>query len=319
MNLHRILLWLVLVLGLTACSGQAVPASDNTPYYTPAAAESTATVTPTVVSTNTATAAPTIVSPSPTLAPTDTPVLAPEPSATPVASPTVPPTATFTVTPTLLAILTATPSPLPPTPTAALATHPDELGPPDMVDPMDIPGKHWYLWGNAYVRPQVRPGVLGLIVPKTSNVTYWIRSNYPPLQDAYVQAIFKTGDVCHHKDRYGLVVRASEKYDEGIFVLISCDGMYKIFRWNSGLKILHDWERTPAIHTGRRQINRVGVWMEGPTLRLYVNGSQVAEVQDDHFTEGVFGLAVGADATPGFTVYVDEVAYWILPKPAQGK
>ncbi len=345
MNFHRAFLWFVLAVGLAACSGQAgnsatappampltaeatvaTPAADAgteaaaaTQVAPPAPASPTAVIlTPTTVPA-TATA---VVEPSPTAS--ETPVLV---QASPTAAATLPPTATFTATATwpptatptatatLVAILTATPSP---TATAALATSPRELGDPDMLDTMDIPGRSWYLWGNTGVYPLTdRPGYLGLRVLKTSEITYWIRSTYPPLQDAYVQALFKTGDECHHKDRFGLVVRASERYDEGIFFVISCDGMYKIFRWNGGLKILQDWDRTTAIHTGRRQLNRVGVWMEGTTLRLFVNGVQVAEVEDDYFTEGVFGIAVGADATPGFTVYVDEVAYWLLPQPAR--
>ncbi len=185
-----------------------------------------------------------------------------------------------------------------------------------MLDPMDIPGRHWYVWGNPYVRPKVVPGALRLIVDKPSDITYWIRSDYPPLSDAYIQGVFRTGDSCHHKDRYGLVVRSPNSY-EGYLFVISCDGMYKIFRWNGGLLLLHDWERTMAIHTGGRQINRVGVWMEGTSLRLFVNNTLVAEVQDDKYTEGSFGILVGADATHGFTVDVEEVAYWHLPQPIQ--
>jgi len=317
MNMQRVLILVVLALSLAGC--QNAPMGTEEPIYTPAA-EATATEVTQTTEEALSPTAPVQVTEAPTASPTPvpptatpTPVVVDAPTA--AVSPTpVPPTATQPPTPTMIILPTATASP---TATAVLATHPDELGPPDMLDPMDIPGKHWYVWGSPGIVPITNvPGYLGLRVPKTGEVTYWIRSNYPALKDAYVQAIFKTGDVCRHKDRYGLVVRASEEYDEGIFVLISCDGMYKIFRWNGGLKILQDWERTPAIHTGERQINRVGVWMEGPTLRLYVNGTQVAEVQEDHFTEGVFGLAVGADAKPNFTVYVDEVAYWILPKAA---
>jgi len=344
MKIHRAFVWFVLAVALAACGGQAAPAS-STQAPTFRAPESEASAPPAAATADTAApttpeSAPPMASPtafliSPTFSPslvpetptatvtpvlpTETPVLAmaTTPTLPPTASPTatLPPTVTPTASPTWVTILTATPSP---TPTAALASTPYELGDPDMLDPMDVPGRSWYLWGNPYVVPVMdRPGFLGLTVPKTSDVTYWIRSAYPSLQDAYVQAVFKTGDVCNHKDRYGLLVRSPSEYDEGIFFVISCDGMYKIFRWNGGLKILHDWDRTPAIHTGRRQTNRVGVWMEGTTLRLFVNGAQVAEVQEDHFLEGTFGIAVGADATPGFTVYVDEVAYWKLPQPAR--
>jgi hypothetical protein len=36
-------------------------------------------------------------------------------------------------------------------------------------------------------------------------------------------------------------------------------------------------------------------------------------LEDDTFSEGAFGLFVGAVNTAGFTVAFDEVAYWDLP------
>ena len=336
MNMHRAFGWLILLVALTACSGPSAPASPEAtadtyvpPAGTAAAVSPTAALAATTtvvvpVSPTAAAVSPTAVPVTATLAATATPVLPPTstvgaPAASPTALPptatfTPLPTATFTPLPTATATATATVTPSP-TPTVALAADPYDLGQPDLLDPMDVPGAHWYVWGNPYVRPEVVPGALRLIVDKTSEVTYWIRSDYPPLEDAYVQAVFRTGDSCHHKDRYGLVVRSPSAY-EGLLFVVSCDGMFKIFRWNGGLKILQDWTRTTAIHTGGRQTNRVGVWMEGQTLRLYVNNALVAEVQDDLFTSGTIGLLVGADATPGFTVDVDEVAYWILPQPA---
>jgi len=302
MNMHRyFLLSFVLTLALAACSKPSAPPEAQAPVYTPAGE----TAVP-VVATQPPPASPTPAPPTATFTPVVIVV-------TPTAQPTMPPTATPQPTPTWVAVQTATPLP---TATAAVASNPYELGPPDMIDSMDIPGEHWYVWGAApKVQPLIEPGRLGLMVTKTGTITHWIRSTYPPLEDAYVQAVFKTGKECHQKDRYGLLVRAPSEY-EGIFFLVSCDGMFKIFRWNGGLKVLQEWTRSPAIHTGPRQINRVGVWMEGATLSLYVNNAKVAEVHDDLFTKGMFGLLVGAERTHNFVVYVDEVAYWELPKAA---
>ena len=196
------------------------------------------------------------------------------------------------------------------------AEKPYALGEPDMRDTMDLPGEHWYTlvppaW-EGWLSYTVAPGSLVMQVHKTSLNNYWLTSNYPALENAYLEATFITGSECARKDRYGVVVRGPHRY-EGVVFLISCDGMYKIFRWNGGLKLLRNWTRTPAIHTGGKQVNRVGVWMEGDTLKLYINHSFVDEVEETLFKKGVFGLVVGAEATPNFEVRVDEVDYWLLP------
>jgi hypothetical protein len=58
----------------------------------------------------------------------------------------------------------------------------------------------------------------------------------------------------------------------------------------------------------------LGVWLEGNTFRLYVNGVRLDEINDSQFTaEGYSGAVIAAHNTPGFTVYLDELSYWNLP------
>ena len=61
------------------------------------------------------------------------------------------------------------------------------------------------------------------------------------------------------------------------------------------------------------QTNQVGVWAEGDTLRVYINGDIVAEFTDDTYTRGLFGLLIRSEFTNDFTVAVDEMSYWTLP------
>ncbi len=222
-------------------------------------------------------------------------------------------------TPTPASVVAQRPSPtpnIPPTPTATpVPTNPYDLGAPDMLDTMDIPGLHWYVrWGKDVTIKTAsgKPGVLVMQVHKPGPANYWTLSTYPPLRNAYLEATFITGPECKAKDRYGLIVRAPTSL-EGYLFLVSCDARYRILRWNGGLKMLKDWTPADAIHKGPNRVNRVGVWMQGDTMKLYVNRALVGEVQDDYFLEGSFGLVVGSDRTPGFEVYVDQVAYWLLP------
>lgn len=73
------------------------------------------------------------------------------------------------------------------------------------------------------------------------------------------------------------------------------------------------WTTSDKIIAGPNQTNRLGVWAEGNHIVLYINGSQVGEVHDTTHSGGMFGVLVGAVRTAGFTVQVDEIAYWTLP------
>ena len=230
---------------------------------------------------------------------------------------TAPKVAQVTPTPVLS---TATPLPTAtPTPTFTPTPVPDDLKPytlgdPDMQDPMDAPSRHWYLFPPVpQMQFQTVPGKLVIKLDGANpNVNYWVNSDYPALQDAYIEARFVTGPECSNKDRYGLVVRKPDRY-EGIMFLVSCDAMFKIVRWDGGVKVLAGWTHAPVVHIGPNQINRIGVWMQGNDLLMYINRSLVAKVHEDIFTQGGFGLAVGVGPGKHFQVAVDEVDYWILP------
>ncbi len=237
-------------------------------------------------------------------------------------------TLTFAYSP--LVTLEGTPTPMAanvtPTAVAKRPTSPRELGEPDVLDTMDNPKATWNLRWDDYLRTTYRNGLFTLHLWQPRAGLNWVLSKYPPLRNAYIEALFKTGPVCAHKDSYGLLVRAPTKY-EGYAFVVSCDGMRKILRWNGGLVVFAPWDwakplnpeeqgqgvyQSYPLHTGPNQINRIGVWMEGDTMRMYVNRILVAEIQDDFFPEGYFGLVIGGESS-GFRVHVDQVAYWELP------
>jgi len=208
----------------------------------------------------------------------------------------------------------ATPMP-PSTATAPVPSDPQALGTPTVHDALALPGKHWYLNTTPFVKFAPAPGG-GLLMQVThpDNKNYWLFSTYPVIKDGYIEALFKTGPECRYKDRYGLLVRSPTHY-EGVQFVVSCDAFYEIVRWNGGMKVYQFWDRTTAVHPGPGQTNRVGVWMQGKTLRLYINREMVKEIEldTDLFDEGNFGLIIGAEKTAGFQVKVDEVSYWELP------
>ena len=67
------------------------------------------------------------------------------------------------------------------------------------------------------------------------------------------------------------------------------------------------------IHKGPNQTNTLGIWIKGPIIRLYVNNNLLEEINDSTLLNGGhFGLFINARQTPGFTIYMDEISYWIL-------
>ncbi len=204
-----------------------------------------------------------------------------------------------------------------PTPTATSTTAPTgeplpDLGPATLVDAMDNPAARWFLVNQEEARFVPEDGRLVMYAYDLGYTNYWGLSAYPPLQDAYLEGVFITGPECQGRDRYGFIVRAPSP-EFGIVVLASCSGEVLVFRWDGEYNPLRNWTPVASLNAGPNQTNRLGVWMEGTTLKIYVNRVLAFQVEDDVYTEGGFGLVVGAERTRGFWAAVDEVAYWTLP------
>ncbi len=186
------------------------------------------------------------------------------------------------------------------------------LGAPTFSDPMDN-AAHWYLLDEADVRFEMSGGALVMHGLRPGMMDWWGMSSYAVPSDLFLEATFRTGGACQGKDRYGLIVRAPDP-SQGIILQFACDGRYRIYRWDgSTFTALKPWTRGSAILSGPNQTNRMGVWLEGHTIKLYANRILLAEVTDDTYLSGSFGLVIAADQTPDFTVSVDQVAYWTLP------
>ena len=111
----------------------------------------------------------------------------------------------------------------------------------------------------------------------------------------------------HPDNHYGLICR----YDEGQFYYfaISSDGYYAIYRMNadeelrplSGRAML----RSATIRTNDTD-NRIAASCVGSTLTMYVNGEQVAQVEDETLSKGDVGMAAGAVSQGGVSIWFDD-------------
>jgi hypothetical protein len=205
-----------------------------------------------------------------------------------------------------------------PTPVATLTPRVDTdipTGNPDWVDNFDSKA-NWSPYSDDAVDFVIEDGMAVMTAPEANN-TYRFMLSWPDLSDAYLQGTFKTASACTGKDRYGLVVRTSKEggaYVNYYIFGVSCDGSYYLSASDSeGQTPLKDWTADAAIHAEANQQNILGIRMEGDRLVLFANGERLAELTDDTYDEGKFGLFVGSSNTPDFTVQVSEVAYWDLP------
>lgn len=138
------------------------------------------------------------------------------------------------------------------------------------------------------------------------------------LEDLYLQSTFDSGN-CTGRDAYGLIVRGPEHLageSFGYVAAFSCDGQFMIFRLDSAspytTKELVSWTRSDYIASGANKQNVMGIKAIGDKLTLYANGHQIAEVTDDTYDTGRYGLFVSPELTKNYTYRVVEMSFWDL-------
>lgn len=262
------------------------------------------------------------ISPTPQIEEEETPegvlIISPTPTAT-VPSLTPTQTSTSTITPTPTATFTNTPEPSP--------TPPDSdprrvLGAPASTDPMNsIETWHWPAGTQEFTAIDFNDGYMELTGLK--EVAGWRLPMTPAGTDMYIEMTVRTGE-CTGEDSYGIIFRIPvfHEADRGYLFTISCDGFYRLTKWDGkageagqGWRLV-DWRASPYINAGSNQVNRIGVMTYGNRFYLYANGyllndSFILEDNDDPYHGGHFGAFVAAKNTENFTIYVDEMSYWL--------
>ncbi len=186
-----------------------------------------------------------------------------------------------------------------------------ELGAQDWQDTFNN-SANWYLLDTPNTKFTVEDGQMVMNALKAGQGEEWGISTHGPLEDFYLEATFTTGSECSGLDRYGVLARAP-KPDRGYVFGFSCDGRYRLYKWDGQNYVgLQEWASTAHIQPGPNQTNRLGFWAKGNTIQLYANGRLLVEIQDSTYDEGVFGLLVGSVNTDNLKVFVEDMAYWEL-------
>jgi len=192
-----------------------------------------------------------------------------------------------------------------------------DLGTPDWFDSFDADLDRWYLDADENIEFAIDDGFLTMTAfhPSGDN---WRIAELRELSDFYLEAKATFGEQCSGKDSFGFIVRApdlpSNVIDTGYVFSFACDGNFRYYRMDGGEYVgLQNWKTSASLNAGAEQTNQVGVWAEGNTLRVYINGDMVAEFTDGAYARGLFGLLIRSEFTNNFTVAVDEMSYWTLP------
>ncbi len=108
-------------------------------------------------------------------------------------------------------------------------------------------------------------------------------------------------------NHYGLLCRYEN--DNFYYFAISSDGYYAIYRHDAGQGLIPltgaAMLRSPQIHTDGTE-NHLRAECQGDQLTLYVNGTLVAQAQDDTLSKGFVGLAAGTLKQGGVLVWFDD-------------
>ncbi|HSQ27168.1 MAG TPA: hypothetical protein VLM80_08580 [Anaerolineales bacterium] len=221
------------------------------------------------------------------------------------------PEPTRTSLPSETPIPSATPEPTEtPQPTVASEDPKASLGDPDWTDTF-ANAANWPIYTDEHVEMWLQNGSLMMSALNNDKYEAWMITS-ALIDDVYLEASVTTGD-CSGLDRYGLLVRAPDA-TQGYLFGFTCDGRYAIRIWDGqGFVMLTEWKSSEHILKGADQTNLIGVKATGDQFSLYANGKLVAEVTDSTYTSGSFGLFVGSFLTPGFTIEISEISYWILP------
>jgi hypothetical protein len=120
-----------------------------------------------------------------------------------------------------------------------------------------------------------------------------------PLPDDFFLEITAATSLCRGKDTYGVLFR-SDGGASHYRLIVSCDGFLRVERWRSGeVAVVQDWTPSGQIPAAGPQSLRLGVWMAGSDLRVFVNDVFQFAARDPLLfgqQVGVFLRSTGANA-----------------------
>jgi hypothetical protein len=237
---------------------------------------------------------------------------------TPEIFPTDTPTVTVTRTATIQ-WFPATATPTPGVQRPQLIPTPDQrpaLGEALLRDSF-TDGAAWSTFTSAAGSIQVGKGQITFSAPEISANLVSLRRGVLP-EDYYLEVTAATS-LCRAKDAYGLAFRADGGAGQ-YRLLVSCDGFLRLERWRAAeAAVVQDWLPSGQLAGAGPQVLRLGLWLVGSEMRVFVNDVFQFSARDPLLTGqqlGLFLRSTGANATTvSFSELVVRAVRGYVPSP----
>jgi hypothetical protein len=129
---------------------------------------------------------------------------------------------------------------------------------------------------------------LTISIPKEKVYLTSLRQE-PILTDFYIE-ITAGPTFCQGQDEYGLLLRYTSPGDT-YRVGLSCDGQVRLDRlYQNQASSPQPWMLSGALPIGAPSLSRLGVWVQGRELRVFVNDQFQFKVNDPQLTQGQIGV-----------------------------
>jgi hypothetical protein len=190
------------------------------------------------------------------------------------------------------------------------------LGQPSWKDELTNAGS-WFLSGSfSSDNTEFYPsgGGIAATSAKISDGLRWYLYYEKKPKNIYIEGKFDISG-CSGKDQYGIVFRAPNLQDGfAYFYGLTCDGGYNLRKWDTtGLSLVLENASGSSVNSGSNKTNTLGVWAKDDRIRLYANGQFLQEISNSALSnDGHFGLFINARETPGLTIKLDEISYWLI-------
>lgn len=142
----------------------------------------------------------------------------------------------------------------------------------------------------------------------------------PSLGDFYAEATAIVS-LCRAEDRYGMVFRTQpgENYYR---LALNCNGQVRLERGRGGsVSPLTEWLSSGDVSFGAPANVRLGVWMVGSEMRLYLNDNLQFTVRDPILRTGTLGFFVYANGSSPVTVAFSDLqvysVFYVSPTPSR--
>ena len=159
--------------------------------------------------------------------------------------------------------------------------------------------------------------VLSLAAPDLPTNLLSLRYGEVP-EDFYLE-ITSSASLCRGKDSYGVAFRADGAGSQ-YRLIVTCDGYLRVERWRPAeVAVVQNWTPSGQVPRAGLQVLRLGVWMVGSEMRIFVDDVFQFLVRDPLISGkqvGVFLRSTGANAaTVNFSNLVIYQIQGYVPSP----